>query len=113
MSSEGCNFLIKTNRAGLVSHARDLADYLGWEICKEEKPDSIAEFPDGMTVEEQRILQILKNSTLAIDELALCSELPKSKLALHLLNLEMKGILIALPGKVYQLSQDISCLPIK
>lgn len=113
LSSEGCNLLIKTNRAGLISHASDLADYLGWEICQEKELDPGVELPGVMTVEEQRILQVLQNSALAIDELALCSDLPKSKLALHLLNLEMKGILIALPGKVYQLNQDISCLPIK
>ncbi|WP_370526653.1 DNA-processing protein DprA [Pedobacter sp. HDW13] len=28
--SEGCNFLIKTNRAGLINHPKDLMYYLGW-----------------------------------------------------------------------------------
>ncbi|RYG08220.1 MAG: DNA-protecting protein DprA, partial [Chitinophagaceae bacterium] len=33
--SEGCNFLIKTNRAGLINHPKDLIYYLGWD---DEKP---------------------------------------------------------------------------
>ncbi|SHG11765.1 DNA-processing protein DprA [Pedobacter caeni] len=108
LSSEGCNVLIKTNRAGLITHARDLAYYLGWEICEAETVGVNPELPAELPAEEEQILQVLKTSAASIDELSLRLALPKSKLALHLLNLEMKGILIALPGKVYQLNQDIS-----
>lgn len=113
LSSEGCNFLIKTNRAGLISHARDLAYYLGWELCKEEAATASSNFPVELTVEEQQILQVLRDSAIAIDELALRLDIPKGKLALYLLNLEMQGILTSLPGKLYQLNQDISSSPIK
>lgn len=113
LSSEGCNFLIKTNRAGLISHARDVAYYLGWELCKAELATVKSNFPVELTPEEQEILQVLRTSVIAIDELALRLEIPKSKLALNLLNLEMQGILTSLPGKLYQLNQDISSLPIK
>jgi DNA processing protein len=113
LSSEGCNFLIKTNRAGLISHARDLAYYLGWEHSKAEEQAVKSNFPVELSREEQEILQALSTSAIAIDELELRLEIPKSKLALHLLNLEMQGILTSLPGKLYQLNQDISSLPIK
>jgi len=35
--SEGCNFLIKTNRAALVENASDINYMLGWESSKSEK----------------------------------------------------------------------------
>lgn len=103
-SSEGCNFLIKTNRAGLISQAKDLAYFLGWE----QKPVAAIEtqilMPLGLSREEDRILEILGVSTMAIDELSMHMQLPQSKLALHLLNLEMQGIVLSLPGNVYKRS---------
>ncbi|WP_449435327.1 DprA-like winged helix domain-containing protein [Pedobacter steynii] len=52
----------------------------------------------------RKIVDLLQRSSLRIDELSLKTEIPQSKLAMHLLNLEMQGILISLPGKMYKLS---------
>ncbi len=101
--SEGCNFLIKTNRAALINHAKDLVYYLGWESSKTLSTKQIL-LPIGLLPEEQSIVELLKVSPVRIDELSIKLALPQSKLAMYLLNLEMQGILVSLPGKVYRLN---------
>ncbi len=100
--SEGCNFLIKTNRAGLISHAKDLPYFLGWEEPVKKSVAILEEEPLALDAVELKILKLLKVSDLEIDELARKLELPPGKLSLHLLNLEIEGLLISLPGKRYQ-----------
>lgn len=101
--SRGCNFLIKTNRAGLVESASDLLFQLSWDVKK--KPEIIQPklFLD-LSADEQRIVDLLyKNKQLAIDMIMAEAKLPSSKLASILLNLEFEGVIKCLPGKVYSL----------
>ena len=52
---------------------------------------------------EQRIWDLLKHhSVLEIDHLSILAQQSSSKLASILLNLELKGLVNALPGKRYQ-----------
>lgn len=111
-ASAGCNFLIKTNRAGLISHAEDLIYNLGWEIERPVKQSSQTQLPVGLSAEEEQIVSVLRFSALSIDRIASDLSIAQSKLSLHLLNLEMQGILVSLPGKVYKLNQDILCSPL-
>lgn len=104
VSSQGCNFLIKTNRAGLISNANDLLYYLGWDDKKKEKQQEQLQMPLGLSAAEQKIVEILRSAAARVDELSIRTEIPQSQLAMHLLNLEMQGILVSLPGKVYQLN---------
>ncbi|MGY0040878.1 DNA-processing protein DprA [Pedobacter sp. NJ-S-72] len=101
--SQGCNFLIKTNRAGMISQAKDLVYYMGWEPV--ELPGHLVEkaVPAGLSGIEMTLAKLLKQAPLGIDELGVKAGIQQSKLALHLLSLEMKGVLISLPGKIYQL----------
>ncbi|MEJ2879931.1 DNA-processing protein DprA [Pedobacter sp. GR22-6] len=101
-SSEGCNFLIKTNRAALINHAKDLVYYLGWE--QEQPKIQQIQLPLGLSSEELKVIELLKTAPLRIDELSVLSNTSQSKLAMYLLSLEMQGILTALPGKVYRLN---------
>jgi DNA processing protein len=101
--SQGCNFLIKTNRAGLINHARDLVYQLGWDAVKPSKQLQQLQLPVNLSTDELKVVGILKDSAMAIDKLAIQSGIQQSKLAMHLLNLEMRGILTSLPGKMYQL----------
>jgi DNA processing protein len=100
--SEGCNFLIKTNRAGLITHPRDLAYYMGWEAETKHQPVQQMEMAVGLTVQETAVLKVLQSSSHRIDELAVKSGIQQSKLAIHLLNLEIKGLIVSLPGNMYQ-----------
>ncbi len=104
VNSQGCNFLIKTHRAGLIGNANDLLYYLGWDDKRKAKQQEQLQMPIGLSAEEQKIVEILQGAPARVDELAIRSEIPQSQLAMHLLNLEMQGILVSLPGKVYQLN---------
>ncbi|SMD02627.1 DNA-processing protein DprA [Pedobacter africanus] len=102
--SEGCNFLIKTNRAALIAHAKDLIYYLGWEEELPEKIGAQLQMAIDLSAEEHKIVGLLKEATLAVDEISTRSGLSQSRLAMQLLSLEMKGIVVSLPGKMYKLN---------
>jgi len=102
--SEGCNFLIKTNRAGLINHPKDLIYYLGWDNEVPEKKTQVqATLQLNLTTNEQKVVDTLQNGQLSIDELALATNVQQSKLAIVILTLEMQGIIVSLPGKIYKL----------
>jgi len=102
--SAGCNFLIKTNRAGLINHPQDLIYYLAWEGAKSVTSDIQSTLPLNLTEVEKLIVESLATNALTIDELCLITDHAQSKLALAILTLEMQGIIISLPGKQYQLA---------
>lgn len=102
--SEGCNFLIKTNRAALIQHANDLNYIMGWEKIKKNISVQKQLF-DDLDVEEQNILEILKvHQELGIDKLSLLAKLPISKIAVKTLSLEFKGLIYCLPGKLIKIA---------
>ncbi len=102
--SIGCNKLIKSHKAALIESAADIEYILGWE--KDEKKHSIQQelLLDDFTAEEQKILHALKKSeTKSIDIISIESGIPMSKTSPILLNLEFKGVIQSLPGKMYRL----------
>ena len=102
--SEGCNFLIRNNKAALLTCAADLAFSLGWEDVDETKPvkEQLTLFMD-LSAEEKVIFDIIHQhkSPLAIDDLTIKTNMPMSQLAMNLLNMEMQGFIRSLPGKTY------------
>ncbi|NEU08105.1 DNA-protecting protein DprA [Flavihumibacter sp. R14] len=103
--SAGCNFLIKSNRANLISRVADLEYMLGWNGINEGDKKKQLSLALNLSKEEQVIADILHDKEgLAIDELAIQSRMTQSKLAVTILGLEMQGIIISLPGKHYKLA---------
>lgn len=103
--SEGCNFLIKTNRAGLINHPRDLIYYLGWDDQpKEKKPVRQVQLPLDLSADERKIMELISENALGVDDLAIQTNLPQSILAMNLLSMEMKGLIVTLPGKCYTIA---------
>lgn len=101
--SQGCNNLIKTNRAALVQSAEDIKYIMGWEIMK-KKPKKQQRLFIKLSPEEETIVNILKEKQeLGIDKISSLSKLSASKVASALLNLEFEGIIKCLPGKVYRM----------
>lgn len=100
--SQGCNFLIKTHRAGLITEAKDLAYFMGWEQENRSKPVQL-QAALNLSAAEQAIVSLLSHSALSINELARNAGIKQSALAIHLLNLEIRGIIVAVPGSSYQL----------
>jgi len=102
--SEGCNSLIKSNRAHLITSVKDLEYVMNWSIdVKNPKKESIS--LEKYEPDEQVVLKILmeNNNQLMMDELTWRSGLPIGKLASLLLTLEFKGVLKPLPGNTYKI----------
>ena len=103
--SAGCNFLIKTNRANLITSAKDLEYLLGWKNSDSKEDKTQLSLPLNLSADEKKIVDvILSKNQIAVDELALETQLPQSKLAITILGLEMQGVIIAMPGKVYKMA---------
>jgi len=99
--SEGCNYLIKTNRAFPISNVEDLEYLMGWQpVEKGFKP--IKQKKVSCNSEEKKVLEFLhKNGPANIDKLIEVTTIPVSALSLMLLQMELKDLIVPLPGKVY------------
>lgn len=104
--SAGCNNLIKSNRAHLMTSVKDLQYIMNWDIgTKPAKQGSVV--LDGLDSEEQLIIRTLLDNSkqLMIDEISWKTNLPIGRLAALLLTLEFKGLVASLPGKIYKLTK--------
>jgi DNA processing protein len=105
--SEGCNNLIKTNKAHLITSVKDLEYIMNWDASvKETKPKEVFSL-EAYEPNEQTVLKIIleNNGSIMIDELSWKSNLPVTQLASILLGLEFKDVIQSLPGKVYKLAK--------
>jgi DNA processing protein len=101
--SQGCNNLIKTQRAHLLTSAADLVYILNWDLEKKEKPVQKQLFVT-LEPEEQLIFDFLqKNGKTQMDVIALQCDLPIFKLSSLLLTMELKGVVRPLPGKLFEI----------
>jgi len=102
--SEGCNQLIKQNKAILLTDADQLMDAMGW-IQKSIKPKHQRELFIQLSDEEKVLVDILKQKDAThIDEIYLKSGLNSSIVAGAMLNLELQQVVMSLPGKLYKLT---------
>lgn len=102
--SQGCNLLIKTQRANLLSSAADLLYMLNWELepASQSKPIQKQLFIT-LEPEEQHIYEYLQiNGKELLDIIALECGLPIHKISGLLLGMELKGVIRPLPGKLFE-----------
>lgn len=100
--SQGCNLLIKTQKAQLITSAADLVYHLNWDLKTETKPIQKQLFVT-LSAEEQKIYDyLLQSGKEMLDSIAIACELPVFKLSSVLLNMELKGVIRPLPGKMYE-----------
>ncbi|MBK6263565.1 DNA-protecting protein DprA [Marivirga sp. S37H4] len=103
--SEGCNKLIKKNKAHLVETAEDVLYLMNWELENQaaikQKVIDLSSFNE----EEQNVINTLlqNNRVLPLDILSIKSQVNLNRLASVLLTLEFQGIIKSLPGKRYQM----------
>ena len=103
--SEGCNYLIKNNKAFLITNAADIVEMMNWTQKKKTSPKKQRELFIELTDNEKIIVDLLnQNDTMQIDELYLKIGLSSSAMAAALLQLEMQNIVASLPGKMYRLN---------
>lgn len=121
--SEGCNLLIQQGIARMLCSGQQLAADMGWAwpqggvgaqaslaFGEGGGPRASGQGDDHRLVlgsrdrgpAEGRLLELIRQkNTPDIDELAACSNLDASALALLLLELELRGAITVLPGKRY------------
>jgi DNA processing protein len=101
--SEGCNKLIKINKANLYTSIKDLEYIMSWS-AQTGATQTMLELTQ-FEPDEQKVLAILKerNAPVMIDELSFKSNMPPSLLASLLLTLEFKNAVRSLPGKMFAL----------
>mgnify|MGYP003646044873 FL=1 len=100
--SQGCNNLIKTQKANVLTSAADLVYILNWDIQKESKPVQKQLFVT-LDEDEQKVYDyLLKTGKELMDIIALRCEFPIYRISGLLLNMELKGVVRPLPGKLFE-----------
>ena len=104
--SKGCNYLIKQNKAAMLESAEDFIAMMNWKTdeVKSEKVKQ-REILFDLEPNEQTVVDVLKQKeNVHIDELMHTASLTSSQFAATLLNLELKGVIKVMPGKMYRLN---------
>lgn len=102
--SQGCNNLIKTQRANLLTSAADIMYILNWQIEKEVSTKAVQkQLFITLENDEQKIYDyLLKNGKQLLDVIALENDFQVYKISAVLLNMELKGVVRPLPGKLFE-----------
>lgn len=104
--SAGCNNLIKSNQAHLITSVKDLEYIMDWHAGVDDSKIKGNQV-DLLGDDERIIVTILRenNNQLSVDELSWRSGCAINKLASLLLAMELKGIISQVPGKMYKLNK--------
>lgn len=99
VTSRGTHHLIKEG-AKLIEGAEDILEEIlpQYEGGKEKAPSG------DLTREERKVLEVLEVGPMQIDEIARKVEMEVQKLASLLLEMELKGLVTQMPGKVFALA---------
>lgn len=105
--SKGCNNLIRSQQAALLTCAEDLLQAMGWKnpLAKAPKQQAVQQdlFPE-LSDEECAIVNTLKNvDDKHVNQIAIDTNIPYARVSMLLFDLEMNGIVKALGGARYRL----------
>lgn len=101
--SKGCNKLIQSNKAGLITSPEDVMKLLNWDINSKSPHKQLALY-ENLSSEEESLISVLRGAgKLALDEVTVKAELNLATASSTLLGLEFKGLVRALPGKIFEL----------
>lgn len=103
LQSIGCNNLIKFQKAHLLSNPLDVPYILNWNLETKSKNSVQKKLFVELDENEKIIYNYLKDiDKQQLDIIALECHLPTFKVASLLLNMELKGIVRPLPGKLFE-----------
>lgn len=108
LGGNGCNLLIKSHRANLTESAKDIEYITGWSPKESDKHDSqhTIILPSDLSNNEQLVVDVLKNEKYVdMDSIVQKTKLDNSIASLTLLELEFKGVIRSLPGKIFSISK--------
>ncbi len=106
--SEGCNNLIRSNGAGLITCAADFVKDMGWQddatLMRAKQQGIERSLFVELSPEEQAVVDVLsKHNDLQINMISVQSGIDIGRLTSLLFTMEMKGILKTLAGGMYHL----------
>lgn len=104
--SQGCNQLVRDNKAAMILNADDFVKAMGWDGNNEsQRPQAIQrQLFVELTEEEERLMSILnvQPQGIQINALVVEADIPINRINALLFELEMKGLVKALTGGVYK-----------
>lgn len=104
--SQGCNNLIRKNKAALVQSPEDIQYILGWTTTTQQQPTQLSLFKE-LSSDEQKVVDALKNTDKeSIDSIAISTGLSMAATSALLLTMEFDGVVKSLPGKCYMLAKS-------
>lgn len=113
MYSEGCNHLIRDNKAALICSGEDFLVSMGWAKAEDAKGAESAQLElfsvlDKLSDKERQIFLALQNAGrmgLHVNDLSHCVGISISELMGILFTMEIEGYLRPVPGGFYRLVQ--------
>ena len=104
IQSVGCNNLIKHQKAHMLTSPLDVPYILNWELDGVNKPVVQKQLFVELDDNEKVIYNYLKtNEKQILDIIAINCNMPIFKVAGILLNMELKGVIRPLPGKLFEI----------
>jgi DNA processing protein len=101
--STGCNNLIKSQKAHMLTNPLDVPYMLNWQLEKTSKPAVQKQLFVELDATEKVIYNYLKTEhKQQLDVIALHCKIPIFKVSSTLLNMELKGVIRPLPGKLFE-----------
>jgi len=101
--SVGCNNLIKQSAAHAITIPADIPYILGWK-AQEQKAVQKQLFVD-LNDKEKKVFRLLKDRDKELlDIIALETGIPVHEMAGLLMSMELKGVIMPLPGKLFRLA---------
>lgn len=99
-TSKGCNNLIKANKASLITSAKDIADFMGWQY---KSPRNIISLFPELDEAEQKIIELLNEKReCQINTITEETGIAASLVISSLMGLEFKGLVRSYPGNRYR-----------
>lgn len=103
LQSMGCNNLIKHQKAHMLTTPLDVPYILNWQLEKDTKPAIQKQLFVELDDIEKIIYNYLKEKEKQLlDVIAIECQMPIFKVASVLLNMELKGVIRPLPGKLFE-----------
>lgn len=100
--SEGCNSLIRAQKANIFTGIKDVEYLLGWEKGASKPYKPVVDL-SSYSEPERKIMKVLQEfkTGLHLDELSWKTQIHVHETVSHLLTLEFDGLVKSLPGKRY------------
>lgn len=110
--SEGCNNLIRKNKATLLQSAEDFVTFMGWQNNNPSNKKNSIQLPlfPELTSEEEKIVDcLMKADCKQINQISIETNIPINRISALLFSLEMKGIIKMLQGGSYRIINTSIC----